>query len=61
MSPICIAAWAVALLLLPILILLWATESPEQRIRRWHRAGHSQRTIAQRLNVSRYRVRQALA
>lgn len=61
MSITCITAWAVALLLLPAVVLLWATESREQRIRRWHRRGQSQRAIAQRLGVSRYRVRQALA
>ena len=61
MSITCIAAWAAVLLLLPIVILLWVTESREQRIRRWHRRGQSQRAIAQRLGVSRYRVRKALA
>jgi DNA-binding NarL/FixJ family response regulator len=50
-----------ALLTLPLIVLLWATESREQRIRRWHRDGQSQRAIAAKLNVSRYRVRLALA
>lgn len=50
-----------ALLTLPLLVLLWATESREQRIRRWHRSGQSQRAIAARLGITRYRVRQALA
>ena len=50
-----------ALLTLPLLVLLWATESREQRIRRWHRDGQSQRAIAARLGITRYRVRQALA
>ena len=57
----CIAAWAAVLLLFPLIVLLWATESREQRIRRWHRRGMSQRAIAARLGVSRYRVRVALA
>ena len=61
MSITCIAAWAAVLLLLPIVILLWVTESQEQRIRRWHRRGQSQRAIARRLGVSRYRVRKAVA
>ncbi len=50
-----------AALLLPLVILLWATESRAQRIRRWHRSGLSQRAIAQRLGVSRYAVSRALA
>lgn len=61
MTTTCLLAWAAALLLLPIIILLWATESREQRIRRWHRQGQSQRTIADRLGVTRYQVRKALA
>jgi len=61
MSLPCISAFAVAALLLPLVILLWATESRAQRIRRWHRSGLSQRAIAQRLGVSRYAVSRALA
>ena len=54
-------AIVLALLLLPVLILLWATESTEQRARRLHRNGWSQRRIADHLNCTRYRVRAALA
>lgn len=54
-------AIVLALLLLPVLILLWATESTEQRARRLHRNGWSQRRIADHLNVTRYRVRVALS
>jgi hypothetical protein len=61
MTITCIAAWIAVLLLFPILFLLWATESQEQQIRRWHRRGQSQRAIAAQLGISRYRVRQALA
>ena len=61
MSITCIAAWALALLLLPVLILLWATETRTQRIRRWRAAGMSQQRIADRLKISRYAVRKALA
>ena len=50
-----------ALLLLPVLILLWATEGTEQRARRLHRNGWSQRRIADHMNITRYRVRVALA
>jgi ParB-like chromosome segregation protein Spo0J len=61
MSITCIAAWAVALLLLPLLILAWASESREQRARRWRAAGMSQQRIADRLGCSRTTVRRMLA
>jgi len=61
MTITCIAAWAVALLLLPILILLWATESRQQRARRWRRDGFTQQAIADRLGCSRTTVRRLLA
>ena len=52
-------------LFLPLTVLLgvvlWLTESREQRIRRWVRSGVSQRECARRLNVSRYFVSKALA
>ena len=55
-------ALLLALLLLPVLILLWATESTEQRARRLRRSyGWSQRRIADHLHITRYRVRVALA
>jgi DNA invertase Pin-like site-specific DNA recombinase len=60
MSITCIAAWAVALLLLPLLVLLWATESREQRARRWRRDGLTQQAIADRLGCSRSTVRRLL-
>ena len=47
-----IAAAALAALLLPLLLLLWATESPRQRARRMRRRGHSYRTIGARLGVA---------
>jgi DNA-binding CsgD family transcriptional regulator len=51
-------------LLLPLLVLValidWLTASDQRRIRILQRAGHSQRQIAARLNITRYRVRQAL-
>ena len=61
MSISCVAAWAVALLLLPILVLLWATETREQRARRWRRQGLTQSAIAGRLGCSRSTVRRLLA
>lgn len=61
MSITCIAAWAAALLLLPVLILLWATESREQRARRWRRQGLTQQAIADRLGCSRTTVRRMLS
>ena len=46
------AAIVAALLLLPLVVLLWATESPRQRARRMRRRGHSYRTIGARLGVA---------
>jgi len=54
-------ALLLAVLILPILILLWATESTEQRAKRLRSYGWTQRRIAEHLGVSRYRVRQVLA
>jgi hypothetical protein len=52
-------------LFLPLLVLValidWLTASDDRRIRILRRAGHSQRQIATRLNLTRYRVRRALA
>lgn len=50
-----------ALLLLPLIILLWATESTEQRAKRLRSYGWTQRRIADHMRISRYRVRLALA
>lgn len=61
MSFACIAATLLALLLLPVLILLWATESRQQRARRWRRDGWTQQAIADRLGCSRTTVRRLLA
>jgi len=61
MSITCLTAWAVALLLLPLLVLLWATESRQQRARRWRRDGWTQQAIANRLGCSRTTVRRLLA
>jgi hypothetical protein len=49
-----------ALLLLPLLILLWATESKPQRARRLRSYGWSQQRIADQLGVSRTTARRLL-
>lgn len=56
-----ILALIVAALLLPLLILLWATESKQQRARRLRSYGWTQQRIADHLGVSRTTVRRALA
>jgi hypothetical protein len=53
-------ALIVAALLLPLLVLLWLTESREQRARRWRRDGMTQQAIADRLGCSRSTVRRML-
>jgi DNA-binding transcriptional regulator LsrR (DeoR family) len=49
------------LLLLPILILLWATESTEQRAKRLRSYGWTQRRIAEHMGISRSRVQRLTA
>jgi hypothetical protein len=48
----CLLAWAAALLLLPVLVLLWATESRHTRIQRWRRNGQTWAVIADRLGCA---------
>lgn len=60
MSITCLAAWVAAFVLLPIVILLWATESRQQRACRWRKAGLTQQEIADRLGCSRSTVRRML-
>ena len=57
----CLAAWALALLLLPVLLLAWILETDRDRARRWRRQRLSQREIARRLGCSRHRVVKLLA
>jgi hypothetical protein len=54
-------ALLLVLLLLPFLVLGWATESRPQRVKRLRSYGWSQQRIADHLGVTRYRVRVALA
>ncbi len=52
-------------LFLPLLVLVaiidWLTASDDRRVRVLARTGLSQRQVADRLNLTRYRVRKALA
>ena len=57
----CILAIAAIALLLPVIFILWATESTEQKVHRLRTYGYSQQKIAERLQITRYRVRLALA
>lgn len=55
-------ATLLVLLLFPLLFLLWIAESEPQRVRRMYRTGrYSQRQLAERLGLTRYRVRLHLA
>lgn len=60
-----ITAFVIWKLLLPLLVLVavidWLTASNDRRVRVLARTGLSQRQIADRLNLTRYRVRRALA
>jgi hypothetical protein len=49
------------LFLLPVLFLLWATESRQQRARRWRRDGLTYRVIAERLGCSQTTARRLVA
>jgi DNA-binding CsgD family transcriptional regulator len=53
--------WALALLLLPALLLSWILETDRDRARRLRRAGLSQQRIADQIGCSRWRVRRLLA
>ena len=44
-----------------MLILAWALEAPSDKARRWRQQGLTQAAIADRLGISRYRVRKLLA
>jgi len=57
MTTIC----TILVLLLFPLILLWATESRQQRARRWRRDGMTYRAIAERLGCSQTTARRLVA
>jgi DNA-binding CsgD family transcriptional regulator len=56
-----VAALLLVLILLPLVVLAWASESQQQRARRWRTAGMTQQAIADRLGISRSTVRRLLA
>jgi DNA invertase Pin-like site-specific DNA recombinase len=56
-----LTALVLALLLLPLIVLFWATESRQQRARRWRSYGMTQQAIATRLGCSRTTARRLLA
>ena len=60
-TTVCILATLLAVLTIPVMVLLWATETRPQRIQRWHAKGMSQQAIADRLGTTRWQVRKALA
>ena len=49
-------ALILALLMLPLVVLLWATETTEERATRLRRSGWTQRRIAEHMGISRSRV-----
>lgn len=57
----CITAWVVALIALPLIVILWATESRPQRVRRMRSYGMSHRAIAERIGCHRTTVGRILA
>jgi hypothetical protein len=61
MSITCFAAWVAVFVFLPLVILFWATESRQQRARRWRKDGLTQQGIADRLGCSRSTARRLLA
>lgn len=61
MSTICtFAAIVAALILLPLIVLLWFTESRDRRAQRLRRYGWTQQRIATHLGCSRSTVRRML-
>lgn len=60
-TTLCLLATLLAILTIPVLVLLWLTETRQQRARRWRADGMSQQAIADRLGVSRSTVRRMLA
>jgi hypothetical protein len=56
-----VAAILLALILLPLIVLAWASESRQQRAKRWRRSGLTQQAIADRLRCSRSTVQRLLS
>ena len=57
MTTTCLLAWAAVLLLLPLTLILWATESRHTRINRWRSQGATWQQISDRLGCSRSTAR----
>lgn len=57
---LCILVWIALALLVPVLILGWATGPKSEQIRRLNAAGWSQARIAAHMDITRYQVRKAL-
>ncbi|WP_186570220.1 helix-turn-helix domain-containing protein [Synechococcus sp. PROS-U-1] len=53
----CFTVWVLVVLLLPLHLLLWATESKSTRINRLRRRGATWKTIAARYGVSQSTAR----
>jgi len=53
-------ALIIAVLLLPLIVILWLSETTTQRANRLRNNGWSQQRIAAHMGISRYRVRMAL-
>jgi DNA invertase Pin-like site-specific DNA recombinase len=60
-TTLCILATLLAILTIPLVLLLYITETRQQRARRWRAAGWTQQRIADRLGISRTTVRRILA
>jgi DNA-binding CsgD family transcriptional regulator len=60
-TTLCILATLLAILTLPLVLLLYITETRQQRIKRWRAVGWTQQRIADRLGCSRTTVRRILA
>lgn len=56
----CLLATVLAVLTIPLMVLWWAAESREQRIKRLRRQGWTQQRIADHLLISRSTVRRIL-
>jgi len=52
MTTTCLLAWAAVLLLLPVHLLLWATESRHTKIQRWRLQGQTWKQISDRLGCA---------
>jgi DNA-directed RNA polymerase specialized sigma24 family protein len=61
MNPLCAVVWVLAIALIPLLIMQRISETEKQKIRRLRSSGWTLKRIAERLDVSVYKVRKSLA